>query len=421
MLLAPWVLAATAAVHLFADVSGTIDLSNRTEVRGRDTSPVGQGTPNPSLDLVDTASARLAMTNRRWAYNFDYSAMAMSLDAEQAITPQLLQTADASVAWHDRRVTLGFGEYAGFGQLDFGQTGPLVTTPTASTGTPLPPAGVQVVAPGLVEYGSSRSVLRAVDRLARRWTLTLSVEYAVQGGIDGQSQAVLPLVRGPRGDGLLAYALSRRDALETRVMVQRSDTSTGICSPFIVPGVLTNPAQPCDPQGQIGEVTEGWRRALSRTTTVSIGAGVSVAQVRFQDAQDGFDTVVFPTATASAQYLRRVEDNTRVVRFDFAAAPFVDLRTGLVDERAQALGTLEFPTHKVLYSGILGASRSIASPFLQPLTSLQATAEAEYRVSRVVGVGGGVRYFWQEQTGFPTFSLATIFAQITLRAPQQRF
>ncbi|MGH7296479.1 MAG: hypothetical protein ACRELB_16195, partial [Polyangiaceae bacterium] len=89
--------------------------------------------------------------------------------------------------------------------------------------------------------------------------------------------------------------------------------------------------------------------------------------------------------------------------------------------RAQATGTLQFPTRTVLYSGSLGATRSVVSQFIEPLTSVQANLEAEYEVSPAVGVGGGVRYFWQDAQGLGNFSLAIVFAQVTVRAPKQRF
>ena len=39
----------------------------------------------------------------------------------------------------------------------------------------------------------------------------------------------------------------------------------------------------------------------------------------------------------------------------------------------------------------------------------------------IVGLGGGVRYVWQDQSGQGTFSFAMLFASLTLRAPHLRF
>jgi hypothetical protein len=421
MLQAPWITAAAAAIHLLGDVAGTFDLSNRAEVRGRTTqSTPSYGGPNPSLDLADTPSLRLNLSTRSWEGTLGYSAMILVPDAEVGITPTLIQSGDVGTTWHERQVTLGVAEYVVYGSINSATTGPL-GTPT--TGAAPPPASVTaLVQPGTIQFGSSRSVLRAVDRLSRRWTLSLSMEYLLTGGLDASSQASMPLVYGPRGELIAAYVLSRRDRLESRILAQRVDTSSGVCSPFIPASLIPDPSQPCDSSGQIGQATEVWVHELSTTTQMSLGAGAAGTQMRYQDAQAKPDEALFPVGLAAVQYTHPITPTTSsTFRLDLTAAPFVDLRTGVVDERAQATGAAQFHARSMVYSGTLGATRSIDSPFILPLTSFQALLEAEYIVSPIVGVGGGVRYAWQDQEPLGIFSVAMVFAQVTLHAPLEQF
>jgi len=60
---------------------------------------------------------------------------------------------------------------------------------------------------------------------------------------------------------------------------------------------------------------------------------------------------------------------------------------------------------------------------MSPVTVVQATVEAEYQVSPVVGAGAGVRYFWQNQEGVGggSQSFGTAFVELTVRSPRTRF
>jgi len=160
---------------------------------------------------------------------------------------------------------------------------------------------------------------------------------------------------------------------------------------------------------------------FSRSTELSLGAGAAFVQVRFQDSQPGFYTAAYPVGLAGLQYLRVVDGARTTFRLDFAFSPFIDLRSGVADERAQLTGAFRHPRGRMLYSGLLGGARSVGTPFIRPVTIAQASLEAEYAVSPLVGVGGGVRYAWQSQEGFAPLSFATVFALLTLHAPTARF
>jgi hypothetical protein len=119
--------------------------------------------------------------------------------------------------------------------------------------------------------------------------------------------------------------------------------------------------------------------------------------------------------------LNSVEQVRTVVRLDAQVAPIVDFRTGIIDDRAQGTLTLQLPLRNVTMTGALSGTRSVDSLFTEPVTSVQGNFEMEYRVERYLGVGGGIRYAWQEQPTVGTFSTGILFVEATFRVPQMKF
>src|SRR5437899_5093363 len=112
------------SVVLLADYAGTVNLSNRVEVRGRHTD---NANPDPSLDLVDVPRARIDLKGHHWEYSLGYSAMIVLANAQEVaqrapaaqpsganqaagasipagFSAEALQSGDVSASWHDRRV-----------------------------------------------------------------------------------------------------------------------------------------------------------------------------------------------------------------------------------------------------------------------------------------------------------------------------
>src|ERR1017187_5457894 len=110
------------AACILADYAGTVEVANRTEVRGRSTQPAQPNFPSVSLDLADTPSLRLGLSDRRWKYTLGYSATALLADAElgAGAAPQVLQTATLAATWHDRHVELGLEEDGQYGLVNTG-------------------------------------------------------------------------------------------------------------------------------------------------------------------------------------------------------------------------------------------------------------------------------------------------------------
>jgi hypothetical protein len=404
-----------AAAYVLADTAyaGTANLSNRVEVRGRDTSGV------IGVDLADTPTARVAVTNRRWEYLFDYSASAVLPDLELGVSPQLIQFGDLGVSWRDRRVRIGLTEYASFGEQNsgylFGGVPAAAVPPT--TVTPVGGGTQLLAAPVTLLYGSSRTVLASQFVLSRRWSGIASVEYSLQGGLDVASRAYLPFVSGPRADASATYALTQTDSLQTRAAALESTATNSPCSPV----VLDVPAgSTCDPSVVEGMLTESWLHRLSRTWTSTLGGGAAYLRIRLRDGQP-YDEWVYPVGSASIERVTGPVEDRNVIRLEALVAPVLDVRTGLLDERGQATFDVSQQYGKTKVSGRLAATRSIESPLMQPATGFGASLETEVLVSKSVSVGGGIRYAWQDQVGLGTLSGGFVSAFVTVRAPELRF
>jgi hypothetical protein len=408
----------------FAEYVGTVDVSNRTEVRVRHTQDV---VPDKSFDVVDAPTARVELEDRVWSHTLGYTALAAAPDVQAGLSPQLIQSADLGTAWHDRRVRIGVAEYAMYGELNTGFLlgGPPTSAPTPAATPPPgpaapPPAGPTtptLAAPTTLRMGSSRTVLATALTLSRRWTATTAVEYVMAGGVDTASQANLPLLRGPRGEATATYAATRLDGLETRASVQRGTTTEGLCSPAIadVPVGAT-----CAPVTDTGQITEAWQRRLTRDSQATLGAGAAWTAVRIRP-EDRFVDRLFPVVRASFEHARVVQDIRTIVRLDALLAPTIDVRTGVLDQRAQGSVALTLPFHEVTLSGSFSAARSVSSPFVRPLTALTGVLETAYHFSRVSEIGGGVRYALLEQEGLPRIAGGAAFLQATFHAPRTRF
>jgi hypothetical protein len=414
-------------VWVLADYSGTLDLSNRTEVRGRYTqgttvSPAQGAPPNPSLDLADTATTLLRARSRVSELSLGYSVLGILGDVEVGGAPQAIQSADARASWRGRRVRLELGESAQYGIMNSAYLLAAPALPTPSGGPMMPsgsasPGVQQLTPPTSLQFGSSRTSLTSELRVSRRWLASTRLEYGVTGGLDDAARTTLALVRGPRAEVGADFLASRVDSLATRADVFRSDTSSAPCLPTLV-GVA--PGDTCAPTAEAAEIREIWRHALSREDTVTTAAGASYVHTRLRSA-DSFTNVAYPMALVGFEHSTGRESSRTALRAEAQIAPLVDLRSGAVDERAQATVSATAARGPMTLSGTLAAAHSIASPFLQPVTVLQAAGELEYRVDQNIGVGGGLRYALQQQDPFPLFSGGMAYVQITLRTPQIRF
>jgi hypothetical protein len=447
-----------APAILFADIAGTVEVSNRTEFRVREQGetappivasvpsgtmyrtgnaaagttslPVVTSLVNPGIDLVDVPALRLELKEHTWDSLIDYSAFTILPDLELGLpVPQVLQSADAGITWHDARARLGITEYGQYGETNSIYLGAGGTTPPPPGGTT-----VQLLAtPTTINFGSTRTDLIGRYLFSRLVTGNALLEYFASGGIDDASRTVLPIVNGPRAEAAVSYRLTRTDAFETKVTGLISGTSSALLS-VTAEGTGTTEAVPCVvglkeqlpaadaciPQADTAAAFETWRRQLTRHSDAYLGAGVSATFARLSP-QEPYSHDVLPAAIAGFQYRSSVEQVRSVLRLDAQLAPLVDARTGIVDDRAQLTLTLELPFHDFTFTGSLYGTRSVNSLFTEPVTGVQGYFEVEYEVTRYMSTGGGVRAAWQTQEGVGTFTTGLLFAQVTFKIPKFHF
>jgi hypothetical protein len=432
---------------LLADYAGTLVVSNRIELRGRETEAAppllgtaalgtGLGTtaatvPNPGIDLVDIPTAHLELKGHTWDTTLDYSAFAIIPDLETGRPiPEILHTAALGEVWHDRTVRLSLFEYAQYGEENPAyllsatnpQTGGVPTGVLPQPGAPLPTTGgpsVQLLAnPVSVLYGSSRTDFTSQVALSRRWLSTTLLDYSVQGGADAAAQEVLPLVFGPRAEQTLRWSVTRIDAIESKVTGAHSDASAGPCFTALLQPLPVGSI--CEPTGDIAVWTETWRRRMSRHTDAWIGAGPAFAIARLLPAAP-YVYATYPSVLAGFIYRSSVETVRTILRLDAQLAPVVDLRSGIVDDRAQGTLSLQLPLRDVTMTGALSGTRSVESLLSQPVESVQGSFEIEDRIDPELSVGAGARYAWQEETGLGAFSSGLVFIQATFRTRELRF
>src|SRR5258708_9611909 len=347
---------ATAA--LAAEYAETIDLADLTGVVGRATVQTGGGRTASSaygVDGVLQPRAHYAMGDRRWVLDVR-DALTLTLpDLESGIGcagcewPQWFDFASVGVSWHDRLVRVAFNEEASGGLYNSANLLQAPALPAPAPGATPPaatPAPVQLVpAATTITTGSTRTSATVGAEASRQVSTGLTLSYLVAGGLDADSQALLPLQRTARADALLDYAFSRRDRLATLGYVQDTVFSAEPCVTFLG---ATAPAPTagarCAPHDQLAQLTEAYRHRIDRSTTLTLSAGVTGAHASDSPALSTFwcnasSYCLFPFADALVSS-RLGFRGTALLTVDASVAPLVDLRTGSVIERAQLLASV---------------------------------------------------------------------------------
>jgi hypothetical protein len=401
---------------LLADYAGTVEVADRVEVHARETQGAQK---NPAFDVVDLATLRARITDRRWEYAAAYTPSFTAPDLELGWNPQLLHAGMLGVGWHDRRVRLTLTESASYGV----QNTAFLAAVQPAMGT-LPVTTPTLTQPASIDIGSSRTFLASDLELSRVTTFGADVGYTIQGGLDAAAQAVLPLLQGPRADAHLLVKATRVDTFVTDALVQRSDAESGPCS-ALIPGVTA--ADECQVESYIGQTSESWRRRLAPHDTISLGAGLAVARTRIRSS-DTFATYVYPVALASYEHETRLVASAlelspdtgsahAVLRVDAQIAPYIDVLTGAEDYRAQGTISLTVPFYRTTVRVAMWSMKSIESQFIAPVTMYRVDVDLDHRLSDVLSVGIGARYAWQDQAPFGVLQTGILLAQATVRAP----
>jgi hypothetical protein len=405
-----------ATAVLAADIAGTFDLSDTSEVRVRSTPQMGlagsqvpAGTlPEHGIDLFTRPEAHLLASDRRWDYSLSYAASFIAPDLEAGFTPQLLQLASVRAGWHDRRVGIAAQQDVTYG---IENSAYLIPTVQPTPGQPTPP---QAAAPAsTISFLYSRSALSSTLKIDRRTLAAATFEYFVSGGLDAPSQLVLPQQHGPRVTASVDLALSHTDHLITGASFQEADFSPSPCVDSGDP-----PGTTCEMTDQIAQLTEQLRHRLSAAEIVTGSAGLAATAVRFHPDQP-YQASYFPVLEAS--YTLTFARGGTLAAFG-RWAPYMDLLTGQVLSTLQAEARLLYPvaTHLTLR---LGASGSQSFPTDDPaaVRAVRGELSIGYAASKHVDVSFGERLLWQQGQGqvtpgsAPSLQTAYGFLAVTVR------
>jgi hypothetical protein len=408
---------ATALVA--AQLAGTFEVLDRTDVRLRSTEQIGgpqqavgfggtaPQTTTLAVDLSTIPTARVRLRSRRMELAFSYSPMLTAPDVTEGQPPIVLHAGTATLAWHGRFWTVSLSETASYGEMNSA----LLQQPAQLPGQPVQ---VQVAPqPGSIHFGSSSTDLLVTTTEIRRLTLSAGAGYFLSGGLDAPSRDSLPLQQSPRANASAAYRIGRTDNVTTSATASRVEFQRGTFTP-----PAGGPQLPCAPQADIGQVLVGFRHALSPSAALSLGAGLGAAAYR--DTPDlPYTARVYPAANGS--YTRAVQRDKLAVAVGLS--PTADARTGTVNEAVQASATLEDrPTGRLSLRMTATAGASV--PQSQRFSYLVAggLVEAAFRVDPHMDLMLGEQALWQDQSGgLGGFLSSVTYVAVGVRAVELHF
>jgi hypothetical protein len=265
------------------------------------------------------------------------------------------------------------------------------TTGTGGTGamtgnTPTAPnAGLPVARPATVVYANYRIAASGKYALARASSLSATVGYSVAGGVDESSRVYYPPVRGPDATFSAKYAPDGRNsislALAAQSVLQPDQTSTALVS-----------------------LTSGYTHLFDKRTSLDVGIGVAYARNPRPLHWNGqvIDVVynsIYPTARAVLSRTERVARGILSTNLGFAAAPFLDFTSGVVDPRIAAAANVGWGRDRVSFNASLLSAISIANVVQSGtpgVSSVSGSLGVSYRFSKMFALDGGVRGAWQK-------------------------
>jgi hypothetical protein len=426
-------------VALAADYAGTIQVSDRAEVRVRvtqtQTAPGAPAQPPQSgFDADDQAVVVVSADNREWRFSAAYSPQLTLQNVQEGISPQneplLLQSATGVAAWHARETRLSLSEAVTYGHFNSaylfqagatsatGSPG-MIATPTTPVGGASTPAQTQLAPqPTNVYYGSTATTLSLSQTLDRHSLVFVDAGYSAGGGLDPNSRLVDPLAYGPHGDASFSYALSR--SLRTVTGAHAEVTAFTASQCFSTSGQAT--AELCRPEDQIVTVSQGLRDSLSPLTSLSVDAGAAYTRFR-TDTGAPFQVTVYPVASAAlTEQLGPLGHQTLMLAV--TAAPLADLRTGHIDYAVQGSVTLIDRLNPTVTVSVDAAGGQTFPPD-DPLAAsiVRSDVEARFRADRrgQIVLVLGESELWQDQSALGGFLSFYGYFAVTVATPALRF
>ncbi|GAC1351783.1 MAG: hypothetical protein NVS3B20_06470 [Polyangiales bacterium] len=382
------------SVLMSTPVRGSLSVSDRSEVRVRQTDPV----EGRVLDVETAPRADLHLDTRLTEFTLAYSPRFTVRHVNLEQRPEVLQTAFVRETFRERHAQFSVYEDATFGNQNFGyllQPGATTTfAPQPGQATP----GVETLpASTTILYESLRTGFSARVTPARRWVYLSLFEYVVSGGADEASRKTLPLQYGPRGEQSIEYAASRRDQLISTWSASRVIVSSG-------------------PEITLIETSESVRHHFSLHTQSVFLAGFARVALH-SSSQAPLSYVNFPVGEVSV--LHALAEDHLDLRFAVRVAPMIDRLNGQVDERVQAtLASVFSPSRRFSLRAQAGALQSVPSDARNALSLAIGEASVAYQAGRHFTVEGGARFAVQKQIDAPVGPLQSIFFLAATAATQ---
>lgn len=380
-----------AALLVAAAISGTLDVSDRSELRLRDSGELA----GQVVDLETSPAATLSLRSRAFRFSIAYLPRFTLRQVDYRPEPEVFQRGALSAALHGPRYELALDADLAYGATSFTSLVPI------EGADPAHPQVDRLPQLSTIDYLSSRAGVTATFAPARRWTFRVQAEHALSGGADAASRALVPSQSGPHAAFSAAHALSRRDSLISAIDASRVLFSSG-------------------QDNVLGEAVERWRHAFSRRSAMTLGGGASLVVARTADG-GAWSSRPYALGEAAIQY----RDPAPLVELVLSArlAPVVDRLSGLVDERLQGNALLSWTASSSLVLRTqFGAAQSVQ--WGQPGAVRIAVGEAAFsvRAGRAAQVDLGTRVALQDAYGVGASPAQwMIFTGASFSLPRLRF
>jgi len=452
------------AAVLFAQVAGTLEISNTSRIDARSNQPFTIAPNPPPREAVIAADAQLAplarlrLTDRRWDFTLTYSPTFTVTDIELSpyAQPVVLNAGATSIGWHNRRVRVIVSEAASYGlenlaylygnpiagqPITAGQSqamGQMTTQGAGQTTTQsLGQTGASAAVPiSAFPFGSSNSNVFVQVQATRRLSFNVSGGYTISGNLapSEQASAIYPEQFGPTASASALYSSSLSDTFVTTANAQEITTPAALCT-FGAVGQLCREVTPTL------ALTETYRHRVTPTATVSASLGVAAS---VYEVATGTSWGILPVGGVSYadRFSAPPKDprdqlDASGIRLSADLAPMVNVFTGSPSNRIQLNGSLfEHVAPGVVVNFVAGVLQTVPIPERDPspLTVINGGVEVRMRVTRQITASAGLQGFWQRQenvgllpttntisTTGPTTSASEVgYISVTVRLPRLR-
>jgi hypothetical protein len=405
----PLVFAALFAPAVLAAPSkGTLDLGDRTEVRG---GYFGFPT-DPSLNVETVPNLGMALVTRRSSLTLSYAPRLGLVDLQQGqLNPTYLHNGFVEAAWHTRSLRLSLSEYASYGSLNYSALRLPGASALLASGTISPLLRQRLL------YEASSTTLAAVLTPERRWSMRLALSYSLSGGADDEARAAaLRLQHGPRFETAFDYRLTRIDHLITTGSVEQTTSDA--------PPAINGNTDSTRYDYVFVEAMEGWAHRYTRWTEAEFAAGVTEVAGRSTNylvslASTDTSYKTYPTLQATVLHHMPYRDKFDL-RFRGQLVPAINRLNGIISEQAQGLANATFRRYPWSFVVDAGFAKSIDDTAGR-ITTVSSQLALIYRVNKQVDLEAGTSLGWQKVGDADGLFQRLAFVAVTLRSPTLRF